>query len=69
MSTGARDRKVRMRSKQRQKRSYVPVTALAKEVEFDDAMMRVTFTDERVLSVPLVWMPVLRKATPAQRAR
>jgi len=42
---------------------------LAKEVEFDDAMMRVTFTDGRVLSVPLAWLPVLRKATPAQRAR
>jgi hypothetical protein len=50
-------------------RSYVPVTALAKAVEFDDAMMRVTFTDGRVLGVPLVWFPVLRRATPEQRAR
>jgi len=47
----------------------VPVTALAKAVEFDAVMMRVTFTDGRVLSVPLVWFPVLREATPAQRAR
>jgi hypothetical protein len=47
----------------------VPVAALAKAVDFDDAMMRVAFTDGRVLSVPLVWFPVLRKATPEQRAR
>jgi hypothetical protein len=47
----------------------VPVSALAKEVEFDDSMMRVTFTDGRVLSVPLVWLPVLQRATSAQRAR
>jgi hypothetical protein len=47
----------------------VPVAALAKAVDFDDAMMRVTFTDGRVLSVPLVWFPVLRKATAEQRAR
>ncbi|HMC65112.1 MAG TPA: DUF2442 domain-containing protein, partial [Gemmataceae bacterium] len=50
-------------------RSYVPVTALAKAVEFDEAMMQVSFTDGRVLSVPLAWFPVLRRATPAQRAR
>ena len=31
--------------------------------------MRVTFTDGRVLSVPLVWFPVLRDATPAERAQ
>jgi hypothetical protein len=47
----------------------VPVAALAKAVDFDDVMMRVAFTDGRVLSVPLVWFPVLRKATPEQRAR
>jgi hypothetical protein len=51
------------------KRSYVPVTVLAKSVEFDDAMMRVTFTDGRVLGVPLAWFPALRQATPKQRER
>jgi hypothetical protein len=45
------------------------VTALAKAVEFDEVMMRVAFTDGRVLSVPLVWFPTLRAATPKQRAR
>ena len=51
------------------RRAYVPVTALAKAVEFDEDMMRVTFTDGRVLGVPLVWFPVLRKATAQQRAK
>lgn len=50
-------------------RAYVPVTALAKAVEFDEVMMRVIFTDGRVLGVPLAWFPVLQKATPAERTR
>jgi hypothetical protein len=53
----------------RRPRAYVPATALAKSVEFDEVMMRVTFTDGRVLSVPLAWFPVLESATPEQRAR
>jgi hypothetical protein len=32
-------------------------------------MMRVAFMDGRVLWVPLAWFPVLRDATPEQRAR
>lgn len=56
-------------TKQPFRRAYVPTTALAKEVAFDDAMMRVMFTDGRVLGVPLVWFPLLQEATPAQRAR
>ncbi len=47
--------------------AYVPSTALAKLVEFDDEMMHVTLTDGRRLSVPLVWSPVLSQATPEQR--
>ncbi|MGP0063179.1 MAG: DUF2442 domain-containing protein, partial [Isosphaeraceae bacterium] len=46
---------------------YVPTTALAKSVEFDDAMMRVAFRDGRVLCVPLAWFPSLYAATPEQR--
>jgi hypothetical protein len=49
-------------------RAYVPATALAKSLDFDKEMMRVTFTDGSVLSVPLVWFPVLHAATPEQRA-
>lgn len=70
MSTSARKSQAPARSKKNQfQRAYVPVTALAKDVEFDDAMMRVTFTDGRVLGVPLAWFPILQKATPAQRKR
>lgn len=50
-------------------RSYVPATGLAKSVKFTKTMMPVTFTDGRILSVPLAWFPVLRAATPAQRLR
>jgi hypothetical protein len=49
-------------------RSFVPVSALAKQVEFDELTMRVTFVDGRVLSVPLSWFPLLRNASPEQRA-
>jgi len=37
-------------------------------VEFDDVIMRVAFTDGRVLYVPLVWFPSLHAATPEQRS-
>ena len=50
-------------------RSYVPKTATAKLVEFDDIMMRVTFTDGRLLCVPLAWFPTLQNATPKQRGK
>ena len=49
-------------------RAYVPTSALAKAVEFDDEMMRVSLTDGRVVSVPLIWFPLLINATPEQRA-
>ncbi len=56
-------------NKPKRQRAYVPVSALAKAVECDDVMMRVTFTDGRVLGVPLVWFPTLLEATPHQRAQ
>ncbi len=52
----------------RSQRSYRPMTALAKAVDFSDDLMQVTLTDGRVIGVPLVWFPVLRAATPEQRA-
>jgi hypothetical protein len=51
------------------RRSYVPTTALASSVEFDDMMMRVAFTDGRILHVPIIWFPTLQHATPDQRSR
>lgn len=49
-------------------RAFVPSSALAKGVEFDDVQMKVSFLDGRVLGVPLSWFPALRDATPQQRA-
>ena len=70
MSTSARKPKVQVRSKKsKPRRAHVPTTALAQAIEFDDVSMRVTFSDGRVLSVPLVWFPVLWNATPQQRSR
>jgi hypothetical protein len=50
-------------------RAYVPTTALAKAVHFDDAAMHVTLTDGRMLSVPLIWFPLLHRATSDQRTQ
>jgi hypothetical protein len=50
-------------------RSFLPTTALAQSVDFDREMMRVHFTDGRVLAVPLAWFPILSKATPQQRKK
>lgn len=47
--------------------SQQPVTAT--EVEFSDDALRVTLSDGRQLSVPLVWFPRLIDATPEQRQR
>lgn len=49
-------------------RAYLPTSALAKSVEFDDHAMRVSLMDGRVLIVPLAWFPILRRASPEQRA-
>jgi Protein of unknown function (DUF2442) len=48
-------------------RAYVPTTALAKAVAFDDLLMHITFTDGRALSVPIIWFPLLYSASPEQR--
>ncbi len=49
------------------RRAYVPTSALAQAVRFSDDMMHVTLTDGRILSVPVLWFPLLREATPQQR--
>lgn len=51
------------------KRAYVPTSALAQSIDFDDEMMHVRLTDGRIISVPILWFPLLHEATPAQRAR
>jgi hypothetical protein len=57
-------RQVVLRPKVR--RAYVPTTALAQEITFDDEMMHVTLKDGRVISVPLIWFPILADSTVAQ---
>lgn len=52
---------------QRFVRSFVPASALAKSLEFSGDAMQVHFTDGRILSVPLVWFPVLHGAQPSER--
>ncbi len=55
------------KSKRKFRRAYVPKTALAKEVKFADEMMQVFLTDGRIISVPVIWFPILYEATPQQR--
>ena len=50
-------------------RAYVPTMALAKSVDFDEDMMQVLLTDGRRVSVPIVWFPLLLKASPEQRTK
>jgi len=51
------------------RRAHVPQTALAKFVEFNDDLMQVFLTDGRIISVPVIWFPLLHEATPEQRAQ
>ena len=50
-------------------RAFVPTTALAKSVEFDAEMMHVALTDGRLISVPIIWFPLLQAATSEQRKK
>ena len=50
-------------------RAFVPTSALAKSVSFDEEMMHVSLTDGRLISVPIIWFPLLRDATPEQRTK
>lgn len=48
-------------SKPKIRKAYVPTTALAKAVEFDNEMMHVSLIDGRIISVPIVWFPYYMK--------
>ena len=43
------------------------MSTLAVDVRCTDDSLRVTLADGREISVPLIWSPRLRKATPEQR--
>ena len=58
-----------VKSEPKIRRAYAPNTALAQSVEFDDEMMHVFLTDGRIIGVPIIWFPLLHKATPEQRGR
>jgi len=53
--------------KRKFRRAYLPKTALAKAVKFDEDMMQVFLTDGRIVSAPVIWFPLLHEATPEQR--
>jgi hypothetical protein len=57
------------KAKPKFRRAYVPTTALAKSVSFDEELMHVSLTDGRVISVPIYWFPLLWDATPEQRGQ
>ncbi len=44
-----------------------PITVFATNVQFDDDMLNVQFSDGREIKVPLEWFPRLRDATREQR--
>jgi hypothetical protein len=50
-------------------RAFVPTSALAKSVSFDEEMMHVSLTDGRLISVPIIWFPLLGAATTDQRKK
>ena len=45
----------------------IKLTAVATDVRFDNERMYVHLADEREISVPLKWFPLLLHATPEQR--
>ena len=51
------------------RQAYVPTTALAKTVSFDDELMHVSLTDGRIISAPIFWFSFLWEATPEQRQK
>lgn len=59
---------VEKQSKPKFQKAYRPTMALAQAVKFMDEMMEVYLTDGRIISVPIIWFPLLHEATLEQRA-
>ena len=49
--------------------SNIKLAPVAKDVHFDNERMYILLADERELSVPLKWFPILLHATPEQRSK
>jgi len=56
-------------TKRKFRRAFVPKAALAKSVRFINDMIEVTLTDGRIISVPVIWFPLLHEATAEQREK
>jgi hypothetical protein len=48
---------------------YVPTSAIATSVRFDEDLMHVSLADGRIVSVPIIWFERLANATEDQRSR
>lgn len=46
-------------SKRKARKAHVPTTALAETIEFDNEMMYVYLIDGRIISLPIIWFPLL----------
>ena len=55
------------KSKPNFQKAFRPTNALAKGVKFKDEMMEVSLTDGRIIGVPVIWFPLLHKASSEQR--
>jgi hypothetical protein len=55
------------KQKPQPRKAFRPTTALAKSVKFKDELMEVHLTDGRIISVPVIWFPILHEATAEQR--
>jgi hypothetical protein len=49
------------------RKAFRPTSALVKSVNFKDEMMEVHLIDGRIISVPVIWFPLLHEASPEQR--
>ena len=55
------------KQKPQPRKAYLPTSALAKTVKFKDDLMEVHLTDGRIISVPIIWFPLLHEASAEQR--
>ena len=55
------------KQKPQPRKAFRPTTALAKTVKFKDELMEVHLTDGRIISVPVIWFPLLHEASAKQR--
>ena len=55
------------KQKPQPRKAFRPTTALAKSVKFKDELMEVYLTDGRIVSVPVIWFPLLHAASAEQR--